>query len=399
MWTASIVACGSATTDARPDTVATDGGSDLSTTPAIDATAEAPIVSTDAAPTDATLPVEATVDAAPELGAGELPIGCAIRATTDVNLRAGPSTSDAILHVIPSGDTATVVASAPVAGFINVSHGGATGWAFGVYFDTSCATSPPADASTDTDVATLGKIEAIAAASDCAAYAWKNRGQAPKGYVEGVADVFARAVCNPTRTDVVVVSQARTTDDAHDALSWYASNFTALGMSNDAAGVDTLRHTYTLLLGLGMRESSGQHCCGRDMSATNVSSDSAEAGAWQTSWDSHGASPELPKLFARYRTSDVGCLLSTFSREVTCDATNWQDWGSGADGLDFQKREKDCPAFAAEYAAVMLRVEGGSLGHYGPLRTKAAEIRPECDAMLRQVQSLVEATPALCAGL
>lgn len=54
---------------------------------------------------------------------------------------------------------------------------------------------------------------------------------------------------------------------------------------------------------------------------------------------------------------------------------------------------------AAEYAAVMLRVDGGSVGHYGPLRTKTAEIRPECDAMLQQVQALVASTPSICAGL
>ena len=49
--------------------------------------------------------------------------------------------------------------------------------------------------------------------------------------------------------------------------------------------------------------------------------------------------------------------------------------------MGFQKVERGCPAFGAEYAAVMLRVDGGSKGHYGPLRTKAAEIRPECEGL------------------
>lgn len=332
-----------------------------------------------------------------DLGVGGLPVGCQIRATSDVNLRAGPSTGTAVLHVIPSGDLATVLASAPQNNFYNVRHGGADGWASGTYFDKACTTTTP-DASPPTDGATLGSIEAIAAGSSCYKYSWPNRGQAPLGYVKGVADVFARAVCNPTRSDVVLVSKAKTTDGVHDALAWYATEFTNLGMSNDVAGVDTLRHVYTLLLGLGMRESSGEYCCGRDTSATNTTANSAEAGAWQTSYDSHTLSVELPKLFTAFKASSAGCFLSTFEQGVTCSAANWENWGSG-DGFDFQKLEKECPGFAAAYAAVMLRVSGGSVGHYGPLRTKAAEVRPECDAMLKQVQTLVTANPGLCAGL
>jgi len=245
---------------------------------------------------------------------------------------------------------------------------------------------------------TIVAIKDLAGASACYEYQWKDRGQAPKGYVQGVALVFARAVCNPTRTDVVVVSETNTGDDAHDALSWYNTIFTGLGMSNDAAGVDTLRHAYTLLLGLGMRESSGEHCCGRDQSATNTTADTAEAGAWQTSYNSHVFSAELPKLFDEYKADSSGCLLDTFSAGITCSAANWENYGTG-DGLDFQQLEKECPAFAAEYAAVMLRVSGGSAGHYGPLRTKAAEVRPECDEMFQQVQTLVEQNPSACSAL
>jgi hypothetical protein len=90
--------------------------------------------------------------------------------------------------------------------------------------------------------------------------------------------------------------------------------------------------------------------------------------------------------------------LSAYAEGVTCSAANWQNWGTG-DGAMFQQLEKECPGFAAEYAAVMLRVQGGSLGHYGPLRTKAAEILPECDAMLQGVQAIVAAHPEVCSVL
>lgn len=342
--------------------------------------------------------VVAIADASPDTSPGGLPVGCSLRATADLNLRAGPSTSDPVLHVIPNGDTVALLAPTPTSGFYNVSHAGASGWASAMYLDTSACTSAAPDASFDGGAA-IATIESLAGSSACASYSWKDRGTAPKGYIEGVALVFARAVCAPTRADVAIVSKARTSDEVYDALAWYQTTFAALGMSNDTAGVDTLRHTYTLLLGLGMRESSGEHCCGRDASATNTSSDSAEAGAWQTSWDSHTMNGELPKIFARYRTSDDSCFRSTFEKGVTCSAADWKNWGTGLDGLDFQRRQKECPTLAAEYAAVMLRVDGGKVGHYGPLRTKAAEVRPECDAMLQKVQTLVTANPASCAAL
>lgn len=327
-----------------------------------------------------------------ETGGGGLKVGCTMPTTADLNLRSGPSTADPVLHVIPNGDTVTLLSATASGGFLNVSHGGESGWASAMYLDTASCT-------TGTGTPSAAAIESIATASSCASYSWKDRGAAPKGYIAGVALVFARAVCAPTRADVVLVSKARTTDDVHDALAWYQSIFSGLGMSNDTAGVDTLRHAYTLLMGLGMRESSGQHCVGRDASATNTSSDSAEAGAWQTSWDSRSFHAELPKIFAKYRTSDVGCFLSTFKKGVTCSDADWKNWGTGIDGLDFQRREKECPTMAAEYAALMLRVSGGSVGHYGPLRTKAAEVRTECDAMLKKVQTYVADNPGVCAGI
>lgn len=244
----------------------------------------------------------------------------------------------------------------------------------------------------------LTAIDAAAVGSACYRYQWANRGQMPRGFIKGVARTWARALCDPTRSELAVVSQAQTTDGVHDALAWYSTQFTTAGLSNAQAGTDTLRHVYVLLLGLGMRESSGEHCVGRDTSATNTTAATAEAGAWQTSYNSHVIHPQLDVIIARFLTDDTHCHLTTFAEGVTCNAANWQNWGTGP-GLDFQRREKDCPVFAAEYAAVMMRVSGGSGGHYGPLRTRAAEIRPECDAMLQQVQQLVMANPSVCSSL
>src|SRR6185369_1058975 len=45
--------------------------------------------------------------------AGSPAVGAGLKTTSDLNLRTGPSTSDSVLHVIPSGDVVTVVQSAP----------------------------------------------------------------------------------------------------------------------------------------------------------------------------------------------------------------------------------------------------------------------------------------------
>jgi hypothetical protein len=248
----------------------------------------------------------------------------------------------------------------------------------------------------------VDQIEAIAAGSECASVDWNDRGEAPSAYIRRVALVFARAVCQPERPDAKVVSAARgapgTGAERTDALAWYDSKFRELGMPNANDGVDTLRHAYALLIGLGMRESSGEYCTGRDRGADFNSADSAEAGLFQTSWGASKTHPTLPELFNHYSSGQTGCLLDVFSRHVTCSAWDARTWGEGK-GADWQKLTKACPAFATEYGAVLIRTSGGRKGEFGPLRNKRAEVRPECDAMLSKVQALVQTHPEMCSSL
>lgn len=227
-------------------------------------------------------------------------------------------------------------------------------------------------------------IGEAAVKSSCASYSWKNRGRAPKGYIKGMAITYARAFCQQTRDDVRVVANQKLGSSTSDALAHY-------GLPEG----DRLRQTYALMIGLGMRESSGKHCCGRDMSATNVSAETAEAGVFQTSWNSRRSNQELQKLFYAYREKSRPCLLDVFREGVSCSDSNWKSWGTG-DGFEFQEMSKACPAFATEYAAVMMRVNAGTKGHYGPLRRKETELRPECDAMLSQIEQIVSESPELC---
>jgi len=219
----------------------------------------------------------------------------------------------------------------------------------------------------------------------------------PRSYLRGLAFSFAKAVCNPNRADLAFVGS--TTLGSNDALSWYGSILSSkLGAAT--AGINAIRQLYTLLTGLGMRESSGVYCTGRDMSSGFSSPDTAEAGLFQTSWGAHTRSSLMTNLFNQYSASSAGCGASWYQPGVTCKSGDLKNWGQPTDlGFKWQALTKSCPSFATEYAAVLLRLNGGSKGEWGPLRTKAAEVRPECFSLYGSVQNYVAAHPAICTVL
>ncbi len=236
------------------------------------------------------------------------------------------------------------------------------------------------------------QITALAGASSCAKYSWKNRGRAPAGYMKGVALSFARSICRVKATTPTGLGNLLATPDTHnskkDALSLYQSNFAAARISSNVAGESAVRAVYTLGLGLGMRESSGAYCEGWDTSAgSNRSSAAAEAGVFQVSYDSMGASPELKKLYAEYQATPGRCQLNVFKEGASCRSQSIL--GSGA-GATYQAFNKSCPAFATEYAMVMLRVQRS---HFGPINRKEAELVPACESMLSGVQKIIDTDP------
>lgn len=252
-------------------------------------------------------------------------------------------------------------------------------------------------------------IQDIAARSQCAAHSWPHRGVAPKTYIKGVALVFARAVCHPDHEDLKVVSAAANpASNRNDALIAYQREFAAAHMDNGTSGVDTLRHAYALLIGLGMSESSGKYCEGRDVSECFATADTAEAGLFQTSFGARVHSPALGNLFAAYKANGRQCLLDVFKDSIACRIVpshnprcpneNSDVKGTG-DGADWQRLTKVCPAFATEYGAVVLRRNGGARGEFGPIRGHQTELRPDCDAMLREVQDFVRHHPDVCSAL
>ena len=239
-------------------------------------------------------------------------------------------------------------------------------------------------------------ITRIAARSTIAHHKWHGRGVAPAGYIKGMAVVYARVLCKLNAADAAAkeMAKAKTGDSRHDALAWYDERFRELGMSNDTSGVDTLRHLFVLLIGLGMRESSGKHCEGRDRSASNTTAETAEAGLFQTSFNARKASPLMPALFEDYSANPSG-FVEVFREGVRCSAADLENFGSGP-GKQFQRLSKECPAFAAEFCAVGLR---NIRTHWGPINRRGAEVLRETDTMLMEVQAAVDTYPPLATAV
>lgn len=220
-------------------------------------------------------------------------------------------------------------------------------------------------------------------------YEWDDRGQAPPGYIPGLAMCFALALVmkeNPAVLEMMIAQG----DPDYDALAFYESEFDELGMSNSRPGVATLRHLFVMLLGLGMRESSGRYCEGIDQSASNTSSDTCEAGLFQTSFNIASASPNIPKLLETYWLDPQG-FLPVFAEGVNPSASELECFGQG-DGARYQWLAKYSPAFATFVTAIGLRRRRS---HWGPIGRFEVELvgGPEgADDYLQQVEQLVIAS-------
>lgn len=232
----------------------------------------------------------------------------------------------------------------------------------------------------------VDKIWTMAATSEIADYSWPDRGIAPTGYIAGLALSFAYALRRGDDDDAVnVMSQAQGNPEK-DALAWYEKEFSAVGMSNKTAGPDTLRHLFVMMMGLGMRESSGRYCEGRDMSASNVESDTCEAGLYQTSWNIRSGSPAIEPLLGDFWDNPNG-FLPQFKEGITATASNLNSYGNG-DGARYQFLSRFAPLFHVMVTGTGMRT---LRQHWGPINRREVTLRKEADALLKDVQELVSA--------
>lgn len=242
-------------------------------------------------------------------------------------------------------------------------------------------------------------VKDIAAKSACAQTAWTDRGSAPMAYIKGMALSYARSLCriraNPAKPAAEILKSPSSGNADKDVLAHYRDILANAGLQINTTGDEPLHATYTIGMGLGMRESSGKYCEGYDVAAgTDRTSAEGEAGLFQASYNSMGASAELRKLYEEYQADESRCLLSTFKEGVSCTSRSLLGTGAGADYQAFVKR---CPAFAVEYTMTLIRL---LRAHFGPLNRQTAQVVGSCDSMLSQVQNIINTNPeAACAEI
>lgn len=233
--------------------------------------------------------------------------------------------------------------------------------------------------------------------SDLVKYPWKDRGPAPIGYLKGMALTYARAYCH-YQTDGLVMKMAKGVrpgaDTTTDAVAKYANTFMKFGADVSVDGVHVLRGLFTILFGLGMRESGGKFCAGWDTSKTKgphpiaPTATNSEAGLFQISYDIAMDRSDLDSLVESYKRRPSG-FLDVFSEGVTChfpEPDGGEIFGAGV-GKDFQQLSKDCPSFSAELAALGLRT---AARHWGPINVNTVEILQACWSLLLDVERAID---------
>jgi hypothetical protein len=236
-------------------------------------------------------------------------------------------------------------------------------------------------------------IIAIVEASPVVQFDWPGRGTAPIGYLKGMGLTFARVYCKWLAQDQFVqqMAEAATADDQLDALAHYKAKFAEAGMANDVSGADTLRHLFALLVGLGMRESSGKYCEGRDMSARNVSPDTAEAGLFQMSLSIGAVSTNpalgpLADLFTALVSIPYTGYRMVFAEGVNCSDGQVSGFGDTQGGR-FRRLCVLYPALGAEIALLGLRMRRQ---HWGPINQQTVTLNADCDFLLSDIQQAID---------
>jgi uncharacterized protein (TIGR02594 family) len=260
-------------------------------------------------------------------------------------------------------------------------------------YDNAPPLPPPAPPPDGLTLEEQAEIIKIADDSWIADYDWEDRGRAPDGYTHGMAVAFAQTYKKLKAGHPAAAEMAKArTESSKDVFNEYIDEFRQVGMSNEKAGIDTLRHLYALMLGSGMRESSGMYCCGRDQSAENFDSTTCEAGLFQTSYNaSNSSDPEFDMLQDEYAHGASPGYREIFSQGVTCSSSDWENYGSGR-GEQFQELCKTQPAFAVETHALTLR---NLCNHYGPVIRHEVELKREADQMFKKVQDYMDGREAV----
>jgi kumamolisin len=247
----------------------------------------------------------------------------------------------------------------------------------------------------------IDALKKIARNSLVARYPWKGRGRAPTAYLDGMAVCFADFYCRLGAGEATATAAAAPVVGGYelDALFWYRDQFDDARLDGLDTAEGRLRLLFVLMIGLGMRETSGQYCVGRDTDVkdgSNKQHDTAEAGLFQMSYNITYRRPQLQAVVTKFTAPGAVCRFDLFSPGASCAAEDAITWGNPDEpGYAFQRRMKACPAFAVELAALAMR---SRRDHWGPLTRRQAEVLGITDAMLRAIEAAIDAASAVAPG-
>ena len=155
-------------------------------------------------------------------------------------------------------------------------------------------------------------------------------------------------------------------------------------MDNSQDGIDTLRHLFVLLLGLGARESSGRYCEGRDMSAEQRIRRHRRSLAVSDLVEYPLVLLGDPAVAGRILGQSEWIPADVPERREAEERRACQLWFG-------RRREVSIPEQV--FAGLPCFVTGIGLRylrqHWGPINRQEVEIKREADAMLLQVQHLL----------
>jgi hypothetical protein len=199
----------------------------------------------------------------------------------------------------------------------------------------------------------------------------------PPGYFYGMLASFSKNVCLKGDTDFEKVLHSNKPQAAKDSLKRFQSFF---------SNPDPLIQNYALMLPLGMIESDGNYTEGRDTTATDARSTSAEAGLFQLSANVVGG--QIPRavfaeMSSKYGPGRESCLKDIFNKGIKEKVTS----SVPGSGFDFQEKMKKCPALAVDVMAYVARKD---FTHHGPLLRGEVKPRKACEGVLQQVSDLIK---------
>jgi hypothetical protein len=255
-------------------------------------------------------------------------------------------------------------------------------------------------------MATDAEVVALIAQSPLRHYDWPHRGTSPPAYLEGLILAFARAhamlasqrggaplsgydaaAWSTGRAAVATAVSPVTANSDHDVLAYYAAEVQRSGATVGTPG-ERLVAVFSIMTGLGMRESSGRYCAGADTEKSRgepTTPKNAESGLFQVSWDSINGDADRQAMFLAFKSRTD--LLDVFRRNVAPKGTDMVIHGEG-DQAAFQTAMKNAPLFATLYTARFLRQRRG---HWGPINTKRAEVRADAVALFSDALALLAA--------